>query len=135
MKSEDTKELETALDGMRQLKRTAIIPGADVAGSDVLLGNGTAVIAMGWAYDLIAGRKANPNIDYVLPKEGSVLWGDNLTIPTSSPNKYTAELFINFIYRPEMSAAIINDSFYAMPNDAAKAFVDKAIVNDSTIFP
>ena len=70
-----------------------------------------------------------------MPGEGALLWGDNFVIPANSPNKYTAELFINFLLRPEVSAEIVNQKYYASANDAARAFVAPAILNDPSIYP
>ncbi|MCK7519409.1 MAG: extracellular solute-binding protein [Ignavibacteriales bacterium] len=52
----------------------------------------------------------NPAITYVLPKEGALLWNDTFVIPANSPNKYTAELFLNFLMRPEINATIANEN-------------------------
>ncbi|MCH7851051.1 MAG: spermidine/putrescine ABC transporter substrate-binding protein [Nanoarchaeota archaeon] len=48
----------------------------------------------------------NENIKYIFPKEGLVKWVDNFAIVRSSPNKYTAEVFINYINRPSVNIRI-----------------------------
>ena len=69
------------------------------------------------------------------PEEGSLLWVDNLVIPANSPNKATAELFLNFLLRPEITGQVVNANYYAMPNDAAAPHIDPAILNDPVIYP
>ena len=63
------------------------------------------------------------------------MWNESFVIPADSPNKATAELFLNFILRPEIAAQIANENYYATPNEAAHAFIDPVILNDAVIFP
>jgi spermidine/putrescine-binding protein len=70
-----------------------------------------------------------------LPEEGTLLWGDNFVIPANSPHKATAELFLNFLLRPEISAQIIDENFYALPNEAAYPLIKPEVLNDPAIFP
>ena len=74
-------------------------------------------------------------ITYVLPKEGALLWNDTFTIPANSPNKYTAELFLNFLMRADINAKIVNENLYATSNDAAYPFIEENILNNPIIFP
>ena len=80
-------------------------------------------------------REANPAVTYILPQEGTALWGDSYVIPANSPSKQTAELFINFLLRPEIAAQEINDKKYARPNEAAQPLIHPEIRNDPVIFP
>jgi spermidine/putrescine-binding protein len=64
-----------------------------------------------------------------------VIWADNLCIPDSAPNKYTAEVFINYLLRPEVGAAISNYTWYASPNAAAEEFIDAEILEEPAIYP
>lgn len=100
-----------------------------------LLESGEAEILVGWAEDVIAGQAVNEKIVYVMPTDGTMLWGDNFVIPANSPHKYTAELFVNFLLRPEISAQIINENYYAMPNEAAYPLIKPEILNNPAIYP
>ena len=71
----------------------------------------------------------------VLPQEGIALWGDNFVIPASSPHPDTAEVFINFLLRPEIGAQIVNEKKYATANEAAHPFIKPEIRDDPVIFP
>jgi spermidine/putrescine-binding protein len=106
------------------------------------ISSGRAALAVGFSYDAASGRDQRveaggkaTDVDYVLPKEGSLLWGDNFAIPNTSPNQYAAELFINFMLLPEVSAQITNTNFYATPNDQALPLVEKDIRENPWIFP
>ena len=99
------------------------------------LDSGRVTIALGWAYDGLAGRDLNPAIEYVLPNEGTLLWLEDLVIPANSPNKATAELFINFMLRPEIAAQFSNETFYAVTVEPANDIIDPAILNDPIVYP
>lgn len=77
----------------------------------------------------------NENVEYIIPEEGSFLWIDNLAIPKDSPHKYTAEVFLNFILRAEVSADIANYLWYANTNEAAREFTDQEILDEPSIYP
>ena len=100
-----------------------------------LLSSGQAVISYGWAFDAQAARDEAVPISYVLPEEGTFLWSDNFVIPASSRNQYTAELFLNFVLRPEISAQIVNESYYPMANEAAEPLINPEIFKDPVIYP
>ncbi|MBK8136494.1 MAG: spermidine/putrescine ABC transporter substrate-binding protein [Chloroflexi bacterium] len=134
--SEDPDELEAALERMLELRpRALFMEQFDPWTSAPEMDSGRIVIALGWAYDGLAGRDLNPNIEYVIPQEGTLLWLENMVIPANSPNKATAELFINFMLRPEIAAQYVNETYYAVANEAAKAFVDPAILDDPIVYP
>lgn len=134
--SQNPAELEAALERMLDLRpRALFMEQFDPWTSAGEMDSGRIVIALGWAYDGLAGRDLNPSIEYVIPREGTLLWLENMVIPANSPNKTTAELFINFMLRPEIAAQYVNETYYAVANEAAKAFVDPAILNDPVVYP
>jgi spermidine/putrescine transport system substrate-binding protein len=133
--SENPAELETALQRLLELKRNVVFWDLDAPSIVPPLASGEAVMADGWAYDALTGREENEAIVYVLPEEGTILWGDNFVIPANSPNKRTAELFLNFLLRAEIGAQIANELYYANANEAARALIDPSVLNDPLVFP
>ncbi len=134
--TEAPAELEAALARLLELKpRLLFVEDYNLATSADMLADGKAVICVGFAFDVLEGRRKNKAITYVLPVEGALLWGDTFIIPANSPNKYTAEVFLNFILRPEVNTQIANGNHYATPNEAAYPFIDPALLNDPVIFP
>jgi spermidine/putrescine transport system substrate-binding protein len=77
----------------------------------------------------------NPNLKYVIPKEGGAVWIDTFFIPKKAKNKYTAEVFLNYLNRPEVNAKNVNYLKYPSCNFAAKEFIDKDILNNEVIYP
>jgi spermidine/putrescine transport system substrate-binding protein len=133
LNSEDPQQLEAALQHLLILNPILVDDETDKA-IPVLL-SGEAVIMVGWADDALQARQQNQAISYVLPEEGTLLWGDTFVIPANSPRKYTAEHFLNFLLRPEVSAQIVNENHYAIANEAAYALIDPEIINNPIVFP
>jgi len=134
--SEDPAQLEMALVRLLEIRPYIIfLEDYNLADSSSVMASGQVWVSMGYSKDFLAGRELNPSIIYVLPEEGALLWGDTFVIPASSPHKSTAELFLNFLLRPEISAQMINGNHYPMANVAAEPFVDPAVLNDPAIYP
>lgn len=132
--SEDPDELEAALERLIELKPDATWLEEEASASPLLV-RGDVVVALGWAYDVWTGQEENEAISYVLPEEGTILWGDNFVIPANSPNRHTAELFLDFLLRPEITGQIVNVTYYSMANEAAEAFIAPEILSDPVIYP
>lgn len=97
--------------------------------------SGKVFIAVGFSGDLLESQKNGLSVEYILPEEGLLLWGDTFVVPKSSRNQTTAELFIDFLLRPKISAEIVNQKYYASANEAARAFVDPQILANKAIYP
>jgi putrescine transport system substrate-binding protein len=105
------------------------------------LANGELCAVIGWSGDVfIAQSRAeeaqnNINIDYRIPKEGSLLWVDSLAIPKDAKNVENAHKFIDYLNDPQVAANGVNYVSYASPNVAALEFVDPEIKNNPSIYP
>ena len=132
--SEDTGELEDALQHLIDLKPNAIWLTTEET-SAYHLASDEAVMALGWAYDAQIGQEEHEAIDYILPEDGTILWGDNFVIPANCSQKDEAELFLNFVLRPEVTAQIVNLNYYPMASEAAVPFIDPEILNDPVVYP
>jgi len=133
--SEDPDELELALERLLELPPSTVIVEGYAEDAVPLLVEGEVILLVGWAEDVMTSREENLAVDYVSPEEGFLLWGDNFVIPANSSHQDTAQLFIDFLLRPDISAQITNENYYATPNEAAYAFIDPEILNDPVIFP
>ena len=100
-----------------------------------LLKSGDIWIAQGWSGDIYQVTKENPDVVFMIPKEGSYIWVDNLVIPKGSRNKRTAEEFINYLLRPEVSSSISNYTGYSSPNRAAIPLISEEFRNNNTMYP
>jgi spermidine/putrescine transport system substrate-binding protein len=132
--SENPEELEAALEHLIELKPNATWLTTEET-SAYHLARADAVMALGWAYDAQVGQEENDAIVYVLPDDGTILWGDNFVIPANSPHKHEAELFLDYVLRPEVTGHIVNVNYYSMASDAAIPFIEPDILNDPVIHP
>jgi putrescine transport system substrate-binding protein len=105
------------------------------------LASGEICLVLGFSGDIkqaqkrAAEAKQGIEIGYAIPKEGAQLWFDNLAIPKDAGNPAEALALINFLMKPEIAAKNSNFISYANGNKASQAFIDKAILDDKTIFP
>ena len=100
-----------------------------------LLKSGDIWLSQGYSGDVFQVMKENKAMKYVIPKEGSDIWVDNMCIPRGAKNKYTAEVFINYLLRPEVGAEISDFTWYANPNEASQRFIKPEIMENSSIYP
>jgi putrescine transport system substrate-binding protein len=106
------------------------------------LASGQLCVVMGYSGDINIARaralEANPKapaaIEALVPKGGATLFFDSMAIPKDAPHPGNAHLFINYILRPEVAAALTNKVFYANPNAASLKFVKKDVAENKTIF-
>lgn len=89
------------------------------------LARGDAAIAIGWSGDAVQLQADDPNIEFVMPEEGCILWSDNMVIPVGAPNPTAAYEFMNYVYEPENQAQIADYNFYLTPVDGAKEELEK----------
>lgn len=102
---------------------------------DKMIGN-EAAIGVIYSGEAIYTQRENPDLEYVIPKEGSNVWIDSWVIPKNAENKENAEKFINFLCRPDI--ALMNFEFitYSTPNlEGRKLIEDEAIRNSRIAFP
>jgi len=101
---------------------------------DMLL-NGETVLAHIWSGDLAMIAEEKPELRFVVPREGSLMFVDNMCIPANAPHQKNAELLMNFLLKPENAARVINAIYYAMPVPKAMEWIDEEIRNDPAIYP
>ena len=103
---------------------------------DLTKGDSWAII--GWSGDAVQLEADNPNIKFVAPETGVHLWTDNMQIPVGAPAAFTAQKFIDFVYRPEVQADIAEYVNYICPVDGVKEILterDPALGENQLIFP
>jgi spermidine/putrescine transport system substrate-binding protein len=102
------------------------------------LSSGDVDFVLGWSGDAIQLHKDNPSIDFVMPKEGCMLWSTSMEIPTGAPNPAAAEAWINFVYDPRVQADIAEYVNYVTPVKGVKPILakrDPQLANSKLIFP
>ncbi len=81
-------------------------------------------------------REENPDLEYVVPKEGTNFWVDSWVIPANAENKAAAEAWINFMCEPEVALLNFEYILYASPNTAVKDLIeDETLINSMALYP
>ena len=102
---------------------------------DKMIGN-EAAIGVIYSGEAIYTQMENPDLEYVIPEEGSNIWIDSWVIPKNAENKENAEKFINFLCRPEIALMNFEYITYSTPNSEARKLIeDEAIRNSEIAFP
>ena len=103
---------------------------------DLTSGDVDAVI--GWSGDAIQLQADNPDIKFVMPTEGCMLWSDNMVIPVGAPNPTAAEAWMNYVYDPKNQAQITDYNYYVSPVKGVKPILQKqdpTAAKSDLIFP
>lgn len=102
---------------------------------DKMIG-GEAAIGVIYSGEAIYTQRENPDLEYVIPKEGTNVWIDSWVIPKNAPNKENAEAFINFMCREDIALKNFEYITYSTPNIAAQELIeDEEIKNSDIAFP
>jgi putrescine transport system substrate-binding protein len=105
------------------------------------LAGGEICLALGWSGDTLQAKaRAEENktghvIRYSIPKEGAVMFFDNLAIPADATHVKNAHIFINYLLRPEVAAKNSNFISFANSNAASWPLIKPEVKNDPGIFP
>ena len=105
------------------------------------MAGGSICLALGWSGDINIARKraldgkTGQDIVALIPKNGGILFFDMMAVPVDAPHPKNAHLFMNYIMRPEVHAAITNKVFYANPNKESRKFIKPEMAQNPTVFP
>lgn len=127
--STDPAQLEEAKQVLLAVKPYVLTFDSDTFGD--LLVSGETALALGWNGTIYLAMSENEgrNVGFAVPKEGMAVFTDNLAVPASAPNPYTAEVLINYLLDPEIGAMITNYTSFPSPNEAAMPFISDELKN------
>ena len=101
---------------------------------DKMIGN-EAALGVIYSGEALYTQRENPDLEYVIPKEGTNVWIDSWVIPSNAQNKENAEKFINFLCRPDIALMNFEYITYATPNKGAYDLLDDDLKNNKALFP
>jgi len=90
---------------------------------DKMIG-GEAALGVIYSGEALFTMWENPDLAFAIPKEGTNVWIDSWVIPKNSENPENAEIFINFMARPDIALMNFEYITYSTPNVTARAMVD-----------
>jgi putrescine transport system substrate-binding protein len=105
------------------------------------LADGDACLAVGWSGDVLQARDRAAEADngvvveYAIPKEGALMWFDQLAVPGDAPHPANAHMFIDYIMRAEVAAKASNYVYYANGNLASQPLLNEDVIGDPAIYP
>ena len=134
LNSMDENELQIAKNALIEQKPLVQAYVVDQV-RDKMIGN-EAAIGVIFSGEAIYTQQENPDLFYVIPKEGSNVWIDSWVITKNAPNPENAEIFINFMCRPDIAFMNFEYITYSTPNVSARAMIEDETIRYSEIaFP
>ena len=98
------------------------------------MARGDSVVSIGWSGDAVQLQADNPDIEFVMPDTGCILWSDNMVIPVGAPNPDAAYAFMDYVYDPKNQAQIAEYNNYITP---VKGVEEEApdLADNELVFP
>jgi spermidine/putrescine transport system substrate-binding protein len=114
------EDWKRAAEEMKKL-RPQIREFVDNAGMAEGLSSGNAWISQAYSGDIYQlNIGGSPDIKFVVPKEGATYWTDNMAIPKNAKHPLDAITYMDYVYRPEVAADLVEGIAYITPVPAAK---------------
>ena len=133
LNSTDPKEIEEAKELLLS-QRKLVDPIYGVDNGTTMIPAGESDINMIWSGEGLNLQEENPNLVYVVPKEGANFWIDSLCIPSNAKNVSGAEKFINFVSDKESALRIADEIGYTTPNKEARLEQPESIKNNPNAY-
>lgn len=115
MNSVTESELYEARDLLIQQKKDGMVKAYLVDETKDMMVGGEAALALVWSGDALYAMEKNEDLAYCVPAEGSNIWVDAMCIPKASEHKEAAQIFIDFMCRPEIAYKNQQYIYYSSP--------------------
>ena len=125
--------IHEAYQKLKQLITNIKLFGSD--GVQAVMIDEDAIIGSAWNGDALKAHAENPNIGFVYPEEGFVIWIDCLAIPINPPHPQEAYQFINYLLSARISADVALKEGHAITNREGKKRLPEPIRNNTTVYP
>ena len=96
---------------------------------------GEAALAVVWSGDGVYCSRENPDLEYIIPKEGTNLWFDGMVVPIGTTNKKAAEQFINFMCETKIAYKNADYIGYASPQTEVVKKLPKSLTENHAFYP
>lgn len=131
MKEDELQTAKQALIDQKPIVQAYVIDQV----RDKMIG-GEAALGVIYSGEAIYTQRENPDLEYVVPEEGTNVWIDGWVIPKNAPNVENAEKFIDFMCRADIALMNFDYITYSTPNTAAQELIeDEDIKNSKIAFP
>jgi putrescine transport system substrate-binding protein len=137
--SSDAAKLGAVVSKLNEIK--PYIRRISTSGYYQQLAEGELCLAIGYSGDALIARRmvkeshGSIRIDYSFARQMVPFYIDSMAIPIDSPNPAAALAFIDFVMRPEESAAVTRFIGFATANAAAVPLLEPAVRDNTVIYP
>lgn len=131
--SRNPKEIEEAYELLKELMPNVLVFNSDSPRLPYLAGE--VNVGMIWNGEAWMAQQENKAITYIYPSEGANFWVDSFVIPAGAKNSENAHTFINFMLRPDIAKACVEENGFATPVKAALPMLDETVRSSEIIFP
>jgi spermidine/putrescine transport system substrate-binding protein len=108
-------DAETAQEKLLEQRDAGIVRQYYGNGYADALARGDLALTMAWSGDIFILQLDNPELEFVVPEEGGILWTDNMAIPQNAPHPVDAMEMMNFVYQPDIAAQMAAYINYITP--------------------
>ena len=128
---------KTALDRIRRIlvDQKPLVRAYDSASFDDAILSGEVAFAQSWSGQIAKIMREAPWVRFTIPKEGAMLFVDNLAIPKAAPHPGLAHEFLDFVMEPEIAAEICLTTGYSTPSLLGRALLPREVRENKVMFP
>ncbi|HEY3737640.1 MAG TPA: spermidine/putrescine ABC transporter substrate-binding protein [Jatrophihabitans sp.] len=81
---------------------------------------GNTWVSMAWSGDVFQANASGAELEFIVPKEGALIWTDNMCIPRYADHPLDAMTYMDYVYQPEVAATLDDYINYFTPVPAAR---------------
>lgn len=97
--------------------------------------SGDVVMSLAYNGDALMLQDIDPNVEFIVPEEGTGLYVDYLVVLAQAKNKDLAWKFINFLNVPSNAKQLAEYVYFATPNKAAEKKLPAEFLTNPVIYP
>ena len=112
-----------------------LVRAYDSASFDDAILSGEVTLAQSWSGQIAKIMKEAPWVRFTIPREGAMMFVDNLAIPKNAPHPALAHEFLDFVMEPEIAAEICLTTGYSTPSRAGRSLLPASIQGNRAMFP
>ena len=137
IKPENSKpsDWQKAADRLKQQRDSGILRKYYDQSYHTALAKGDLWLTMAWSGDIYQENLSagNDDLKFVIPKEGGLIWTDNMCIPVNAAHPVDAITYMNYVYDTKVAAMLAEYIDYITPVPGAKQVVlaDAAAATDA----
>lgn len=135
MNTNEIPALMAAKQKLIEQKQSGVVKAYQVDETKDKMVAGEAALALMWSGDAQYAIDLNPDLAFAVPKEGSNVWVDPMVIPKDARNKENAEIFIDFLCRPEIAQMNCDYIRYSSPNAGAIELMGEEYTSNHVMNP